>query len=188
MAALAVPAEKEFVFQQAVEGLFKVGLRSHRTPELEQRLRQVGLDLARPLLPAYPRPVWNQLLRVTAETLWPASSQDVAYRALGRQMILGYMETLVGRALTSLVRMLGPRRMLDRMERNLRSGCNYNLTRVTEVGPAEVLFWVNEPLIPPAYLQGLLEAALEQTGVHALHVEPTVQDAEGCTYRIRWGL
>jgi uncharacterized protein (TIGR02265 family) len=180
-------AEPELVFQQAVEGLFHVGLRGKVTPELQARLRGAGLDLAKPLEPAYPRAAWNQFIRVTAESLWPGEPPERAYHALGRQLLKGYAETLIGKALAGLMRLIGPRRTLERMTHNFRSGGNYNLTRVTFETPTEALFWMNEPNLHPSYVAGILEAALEFAGTRQVDIRVHARDAEGCTYRIRWG-
>jgi uncharacterized protein (TIGR02265 family) len=176
----------ELVFEQTVTALFKTGLKGKVTPLLEERLRTAGLDLSRPLSLAYPRVSWNGFLRIAAETLWPDAPPERAYHALGRQLLSGYTETMVGRAMASLVRLMGPRRTLDRMTHNFRSGGNYNLCRATEQGPGDVLFWLNEPTLPPAYVAGILEAALELAGAQGLDIQVHARDAEGCTYRVRW--
>lgn len=179
--------EAELVFQHAVEGLFLVGLKGQVTPPLQARLREAGLDLSRPLLPAYPRAAWNHFIQVTAETLWPTEPDERAYHALGRQLLLGYSRTLMGGAIVRLLRLIGPRRTLDRMTQNFRSGGNYNLCRTTDVGPREVLFWLNEPTLHPAYVAGIIDATLELVGVQQRDIQVHQRDDEGCTYRVRWG-
>jgi len=180
------PGEVELVFQQAVEGLFHVGLKGQVTPPLQARLRDAGLDLSRPLLPAYPRAAWNRFIQVTAESLWPQEPPERAYHALGRQLLLGYSRTLMGGAIIRLLRLIGPRRTLDRMTQNFRSGGNYNLCRVTGLGPREVLLWLNEPTLHPAYVEGIIDATLELVGVAERHITVHARDAEGCTYRVAW--
>ena len=188
MPAPPMTAENEYVFQQAVEGLFIVGLKGKLTPLLDQRLREAGLDLSRPFAPAYPRSDWNNFIRISAETLWPDEPPERAYHALGRQLLLGYAETLLGKALSAMLKLVGPRRALERMTRNFRSGSNYNATRVTDVGPGEVLFWMNEPDLHPSYVAGILEASLEMAGARQLELHVHERDAQGCTYRIRWAV
>jgi uncharacterized protein (TIGR02265 family) len=184
--AAASGSESELVFQQSVEGLFQIGLKGQVTPELVARLRAAGLDLARPLAPAYSREVWERCLQVTAELLWRGEPPERAYHRLGRCLIEGFAETLMGRALVGIVRLVGPRRTLERMTRNLRSGCNYSATHVTDAGPAEVLLWVNEARLPPAYVAGLLEATLAFAGARGVDIQVHARDKNGCTYRVRW--
>ncbi len=178
--------EVELVFEQAIEGLFKMALRPRMTEQLEARLLQAGLDLSRPLRPAYPRAEWNDFVRIAAESLWPGKSPEVAYRELGRALIDGYTQTLMGKAIASIVKLIGPRRMLERMTRNLRSGGNFNLTRVTDLAPQEVEFWINEPYLHPAYVAGMLEAALQLSGAKGVALAVLARDGQGCTYRIHW--
>lgn len=178
--------EPELVFQHAVEGLFHVGLKGQVTPPLQARLRDAGLDLSRPLMPAYPRAAWNHFIQLTAETLWPKEPAERAYHALGRQLLLGYSRTLMGGAIIRLLRLIGPRRTLDRMTQNFRSGGNYNLCRSTEVGPREVMFWLNEPTLHPSYVAGIIDMTLELVGVQQRDIQVHQRDAEGCTYRVRW--
>jgi uncharacterized protein (TIGR02265 family) len=180
------PGEAELVFQHAVEGLFHVGLKGRMTPPVQARLKDAGLDLARPLLPAYPRAAWNHFIQISAEGLWPGEPPERAYFALGRQLLLGYSRTLMGGAIIRLLRLIGPRRTLDRMTQNFRSGGNYNRCSATDVGPHEVLFWLNEPLLHPGYVAGILDAVLELVGVTQRDVQVHARDAEGCTYRVRW--
>jgi uncharacterized protein (TIGR02265 family) len=179
--------EHELVFQQAVEGLFFVGLQGRVTPELRTRLKAAGLDLGR-LAPAYPRKSWNQFIRLTVETLWPGERPEEAYHALGRQLLEGYAETLVGKAIAGVLRLIGPRRSLQRMTYNFRSGSNYNQCECREVGPSEVLFWMNEPDLHPSYVAGILDAALEISGAKRREISVQAKDEKGCTYRVRWNL
>ena len=179
-------AEAELVFQHAVEGLFHVGLKGRVTPQLQARLREAGLDLSRPLKPAYPRAAWNHFIQIAAETLWSGEPPERAYHALGRQLLLGYSRTLMGGAILRLLRLIGPRRTLDRMTQNFRSGGNYNLCRATSVGPREMLFWMNEPTLHPSYVAGIIDMTLELVGVQQRDIQVQNKDAEGCTYRVTW--
>ena len=180
-----VTAAPEVVFGHALQGLFEVGLRGRVTPTLAARLKAVGVDLSRPFDIAYPREVWGRVLALTAAELWPAEPTDRAFFLLGRQMLLGYTETLLGRALVSLVKLLGPRRLLGRMTHNLRSGCNYNETKLEDLGPGRARFWINEPALPPGYVAGLLDAAMEIAGASERGWEVVHRDAKGCTYDLR---
>ena len=177
---------QEVVFAHAVEGLFREGLAGRVTPQLRARLKLAGIDLDRPLAPAYPRTLWNHALEMTARELWPELPLDRAFFLLGRQLVVGYAQTLMGRALLTMTRLLGPRRTLARMTHNFRSGGNYNEFRTTEVGPGRHRVWVNEPHLPPTYVAGTLDAALEFSGARSLAIEVETRDAQGCTYSVRW--
>jgi uncharacterized protein (TIGR02265 family) len=169
-----------------VEGLFLVGLRSQRTPGFDARLKLLGIDLQRPLLPAYPRETWAHALRLAAEQLWPGLSLEDAHYALGQCLVAGYVRTPVGSAVARVLRLLSARMVLALYERSLRSGCNYNRTRMTELGPTEALFWVNEPVIHPEYGRAMLHTTLELAGTRGLQVTLHSQDETGRTFHVRW--
>ena len=58
-------AQERLMFAHAVEALFGRALRGQVTERLKARLRQAGLDLDRPLLPAYPIAVWIAALEIS---------------------------------------------------------------------------------------------------------------------------
>ncbi len=182
---MPAPAE-EVIFAGAVEGLFFKGLGSRVTPELQQELKAVGLDLTRQLLPAYPRKVWNAALPLAVQHVWPQLDLADGHYRLGRAIIDGFQETLLGRALAGMARVLGPMRTLGRMRQNLRTGANYNEITLTPETANVVLFWINEPFIHPGYVQGLLHGSIEISGGRNSAVEIVSRDPAGTTYRVRW--
>lgn len=176
----------EVIFADAVEGLFLKGLGDRVTPQLREQLKAVGLDLSRALLPAYPRKVWNAAIPLAAAHVWPALDVAASHVLLGRAIIDGFQQTLLGKALAGMAKVLGPMRTLARMRKNLRTGGNYNETTLTPEGPAVVLFWINEPFLHPGYVQGLLQGSLEISGARNSVVEVVSVDGQGATYRVRW--
>ncbi len=185
---MAAPGEPtpEVVFTDAVEGLFFKGLGARVTPELRAELKALGLDLEARLLPAYSRQVWNAAIALAAARTWPQLEVGEAHVLLGRTFIAGYQQTLLGKALTGMARMLGPLKTLGRMGRNLRTGGSYNETTLTPEGPTLVRFWINEPYLDPGYVKGLLQGTLEACGARNSSVEVVTVDAQGATYRVRW--
>lgn len=178
--------DTDLVFQSAVEGLFVTGLKGRITPELDAKLRAAGLDLSKPLEPAYPRARWNTFIRVAIATLYAGELEATSYRALGRQLVDGYSEGILGKAIVGVLRLIGPGRTLERMSRNLRSGSNYNVCETRSLGDRDVLFWINEPDIPLHFSMGMIERAMEFSGARGLVLTPEKQDAEGCSFRVRW--
>ena len=179
-------AENEVVFQQAVEGLFEHGIPKRLTPALVLRVRELGVDLDGKLDPAYPRATWNAVLAAVRTHAFGDLSEDEAYFQIGRSVVIGYSETLVGRALVGVARLMGPRRMLARMTRNLRSASNYNETRYVDAPDGSVEIWINEAQLHPRYVAGLLYAAVEIAGGKGIEVALSDRDAQGCTYKVRW--
>ena len=183
--AEGAPSE-QVIFSDAVEGLFIKGLGARVTPGLHTELKAVGLDLKGKLLPAYSRKVWNAAIPLAASHVWPELAVAEAHVRLGRTIIDGFKQTLLGKALAGMTKILGPMRTLGRMRKNLRTGGNYNKTNLFADGPSDVRFWINEPFIHPGYVQGLLQGTLEISGARNATVEVISVDTEGALYRVRW--
>ncbi|HEX8819399.1 MAG TPA: DUF2378 family protein [Archangium sp.] len=177
---------ERLVFAHTVEGLFRRGLSGRIPPGLKEQLRQAGLDLERPLLPAYPLETWFQCVALAAETLYPGEPRDLALRRVGERMVDGYLETTMGSAMFGLLRLLGPQRTLGRMQKNLRSANNYTEARLTEVGPRELDLWMNEPGPLRYFMQGVLLAGLRGAGTPDVQVALHHFDDASVTYRVSW--
>ena len=177
-------AEAPVVFGNSVESLVRV-----LGPALDETVRQkflaLGIDLFKPN-PAYPYELWIQALQLAMNLLWPGVGREVATYRMGRAIFESYGQTVMGKALMALVKVLGPRRALERMSRNLRTTNNYSETRLTEVGPNRYELWVNKVAFPH-YFRGLLEAGLESGGAAEVKVEVgSVSATEGVAFGLSW--
>ncbi len=178
--------QEKLVFDQTLDGLFIRGLESQVTPSLRLHLREVGVDLDRKLLPAYPFETWCSCVRVAARELYADAPEEQAYRALGERMVDGYRSTVMGRALFSVLQLLGPRRVLGRMQQSFRSGNNYTEVRMRELAPTHMELWVNEAG-PTRYLvQGAILAGLRGCGVRGGRVEVHSFTPEDVTFHVLW--
>ncbi|MDP3499072.1 MAG: DUF2378 family protein [Myxococcales bacterium] len=177
-------ADAPVVFGNSVESLVRV-----LGPALDEKVRQkflaLGIDLFKPN-PAYPYVLWVEALQLAMDLLWPGVARDVATWRMGRAIFESYGQTVMGKALMALVKVLGPKRALDRMSRNLRTTNNYSETRLTEVGPNRYELWVNKVAFPH-YFRGLLEAGLEFGGATEVKVElGSVSATEGVVFNLSW--
>ncbi len=172
------------VFSQAVEGLLRaIGSRLDDTAK--DKLRALGLDPRARLEPAYQLAVWTEVMRYGATLVAPGKPASEQMFELGRRFIEGYAETLVGKAMLTAIRVFGPRRTLERMSRNFRSGNNYTETKLEPVGPTEFKLWFNE-VKEPEFYRGMLSAGVERAGAKGLEVKTVSHDATGATFSIRW--
>src|SRR5690242_12421722 len=121
------------VFSHTVESFFRRALAGRRPPALEDAVREVGIDLSKPLLPAYPFDVWLRALEVTAKTLYPGQPLEEAFFDMGCLLVTSYQETMIGRALFTALRVLSPRRVIDRMARNFRTSNNFTEVAIQPV-------------------------------------------------------
>ncbi len=178
--------QEKLVFDQTLEGLFVRGLDGRVTPTLKLHLKEVGVDLDRKLLPAYPFETWCSCVRVAAQALYADATEEQAYHALGERMVDGYRGTMLGRALFSVLQLLGPRRVLSRVQQSFRSGNNYTVVRVEDLGPCLLRLWVNEPG-PTRYLvQGAILAGMRGCGVQDAQIRVRGFTAEDVTFEVEW--
>lgn len=129
---------------------------------------------------------WLKCLRVIVEELFPGVPMEEAFRRLARQHVDGYGRTLMGRATVRVMRLLGPRRMVNRLPSMLSATDNYTAGTVEERGPREFVLSLNSNLQPAAYAEALFEALLSACGA----VEPRVTRQENhedrSSYLLTW--
>lgn len=181
-----VKREDRVVFVQVVEGLLRHGVGDRVTLRLRERLKQVGLDLERPLLPAYRVMQWAHCLNIIVEELYPNMPREEGFRQLAEHHVEGYGRTLVGRALMRLMRLLGPKRTVSRMVQALSASDNYTEARLTELGPGRYELWMNSVLDAPGYSEALFISFLRVSGAEEPQASTVRVDEEGTTYLITW--
>lgn len=174
------------VFDHTIEGLFVRGLSGQMTPRLKERLRLAGVDLGQRLLPAYPFETWVRCIGVAAKELYPDRSEPEGWLLLGERLVKGYQETVLGSAMFSVLRALGPRRMLMRAQKSFRSGNNYSEARVRDVASTVIEMWMNDTDNLRFFVQGVFQAAMYASGAPGSTVEIVHEDERGTTYRISW--
>lgn len=179
-------ADELLVFEQTVEAVFVRGLHGRLSPSCKARLRQAGLDLEQKLRPAYAFDAWMTFLRITAQELYPHEPLEQGAFKLGEACIDGFRETMLGRAVLSLLRVLGPRRALMRATQNFRAGNNYTESRLKELGPGQFELWMNEVGPLPTFTAGIVHAGLRTAGAEDIRIELSGHDGHACTYCISW--
>lgn len=175
---------EKLIFAQTFEGLLR-SLTGKLTPRLSAGLKVRGFDPTVALLPAYPQVVFIEVMVFLASELHPGLPSDAGICALGRGFMDGYGETMVGRAMMAMMRVIGPRRTLERVSRQFRTGNNFSETRLSAVGATEYHLWVNECRLPGWYI-GLLSRGLELAGGKAVSVELIHRDEAGGNFGVKW--
>lgn len=183
-----VPLEQRLVYVQVVEGLLQHGLQGKVSPRLKQRLRQVGVDLDRPLLPAYSVPMWMHCLSVIVEETYPGMPREEAFRKLAEAHVQGYGRTVIGRAVYGVMRLLGPRRLVQRLPQTLHATDNYTEAELVERGPTTYEMKMNSAVDAPGYVESLFESMLRVGGAESpkvtrIDVDP---EAPSSTYQLTW--
>jgi uncharacterized protein (TIGR02265 family) len=172
----------KLVFAHTVEGLFKRVLGPKATPQLKAELAALGLT--GPVDVEQER--WVSALKVVVRHLYPGVPPDEAYFRLGRELIAGYEETLLGRAAMGMMRLLGPQRTVRRVMVNLRSANNYAEATSKELSANRYEVWVNECNGNPNYLRGVLFEALARSGAKNLKMDTTAFDGHAATFAVSW--
>lgn len=175
------------IFSHSLQSLMSRAFPGGVPAELKAKLRTVGVELDRPLLPAYPKDTWSRCVELGAVYAFPREPREQAWRKLGERMVEGYQETMIGRAMFSTLKLLGPRRMLLRSQKSFRSGNNYTEVRLTDVSPTAVDVWFNETdEVLRQFTAGLVLAGMRIGGAEESRVDITHRDAQGMTLRATW--
>lgn len=172
-------------FQASVEGLFVRGVGEALTPALSLELRALGLDVER-LQPAYPAELMTRAIKLTAATLYPERTDAEGLRELGHVFMRGFGQTLIGRAMVQFMRVIGPRRSLERMQRNFRTGSNFIETKFTSVDANTATVWFNDVSTMPEFYLGIIEAGGRASGAEDISVTHAAGPGSDCTFTVSW--
>jgi uncharacterized protein (TIGR02265 family) len=177
------PTGNRLVFARTFEVL-KAAARP-LSPALASKLKAVGVDFGRPLEASYPLPVWGQAMSLIAEELFQGGTVSTRQRQLGRKVLEAYAEGVVGRMVMGLARVLGPRRMLERSARDLRSANNYLQLEVHTDAPNRHRL-IFEHIGFPDFCAGLLERAAELAGASQVQVTIHRTEGEHGEFQVTW--
>ncbi len=173
------------IFSQTVEGLFRsLGPLSD---DAVARFRAIGVDPKQALAPAYPVEQWLQLMKAAAEWRYPSMPFSEAMEALGRGFVDGYGETMIGKAMLAMLRVMGPKWALARFRRSLSTGSNFFETTAVERTPREVEVSLNRCTWPEWYF-GIIGRGLEHAGAKNVSVSLLSHEGSGraATLLVTW--
>jgi uncharacterized protein (TIGR02265 family) len=165
------------------EGLFVRGLKAEG--RLVSELAALGYDIKKPEMD-YPIQLWQRVTTLARQELYPELSEEHAYRLLGRQLVTGFAETLIGRVAAVALPMIGPLRALERVPRYLAMmGRTDIAVTLTPVGERGRRIHLTDRYNRPDLMAGGLERMLELTSVQP---RITVEERSPDGYRllVRW--
>jgi uncharacterized protein (TIGR02265 family) len=178
-------SDEKLVFQQTIEGLFVRALATQMTPALKGLLRNEGLNLDAALDPGYPSHKFTGWVQLTAKHLFPHMPQSEGVRELGKLFFKGYVGTFIGQAMFKMMKIIGAKRTLQRMERNFRTGNNFISVRFEDCGPRHVKLHFADVNGMPTFYQGvILEGSASVAQGTQVLVE--LQPNDSVTYNITW--
>ncbi len=176
-------AEK-VVFEHTVESVIRL-LDRPIPPAQIAGLDALGIDLSKPLLPAYPAATHTALIDFVVQQRFPALPREQGEFELGRAFVHTYTQTLLGKAIKGLLWTIGPHRALDRMNRTFRTANNFTETRLQRLGPTSYSLWFNF-VIRPGYFQGIVHETLMLCGVKELEVKIAETQGDEVTFHVSW--
>ena len=182
---VAVAPEDQLVFEASMDGLVRA-IRPRITSLGAKRLLEAGFDLNKPLLPAYPAPVWARYVQIISADLYASLEPTEAQRRVGALTVDAFSQGFIGSAMFGMVRLLGPDRTIARMTRNFRTGCNFLETRSTRMGRGRYEVWFNDVTGVQGFYQGLLEAGMRHVGAQDLETRILSTDGRECTFGVQW--
>lgn len=182
---MTVPEEK-IEFLRTIEGLFIKGLGGDTDEGLKAKLRAAGLDLDRPLLPGYPAEQFHRWIQIAAGHVHPKLPLEESVRLIGQRSVPALEDSLIGRALASGLKIIGPRRTLERAERVFRNNSNYQEVKVLAITQNSARMGMAYVFGVPWYYQGVFEQALSIIGAKNVTVSVALSPPPGAIYDIKW--
>lgn len=176
-------AEK-VVFEHTIDSVIRL-LDRPIPPAQVAGLDALGIDLSKPLLPAYPAATHAALLDFVVQQRFPNMPREQGQFEAGRAFIHHYTQTLIGRAIRGLLWTIGPHRNIERMSRTFRTANNFTETRLQRLGPASYELWFNY-VSRPHYYRGIVHETLALGAVKALEVRLAATQGDEVTFHVTW--
>jgi|APLak6261679142_1056127.scaffolds.fasta_scaffold00041_44 uncharacterized protein (TIGR02265 family) len=172
-------------FSTVIDAVFIKGLGDKLTPALKADIKAVGIDLDK-MQPAYPIEVVMKAFRVLIKQQYAGMTEEEAFHQLGLSSMRGYTETLLGKALIQILKLIGVRRSLLRMHTSMRSGNNYLETFSTVVASNCIELKFSDVSGIPSFYQGILEEGGRMAHAKNLKVTTAAEEPPGHTFRVEW--
>lgn len=148
------------------------------------RLKSIGIDFDR-VLPAYPIETWYAGIEVALSRFDPALTFEERQNRFGVRLVEVYGETLIGKAMYGMMRVIGPERTIQRATRGFRTATNFLETSAVQHGPRDWALTMNEVVFPHRY-PGFFDAALKVAGARNPKTSLVLLTDTHATYRATW--
>lgn len=175
---------QKLIFGTSVEPLLKVS-DGKLTEGSRKKLQAMRIGPPHKVEPAYPAEHWANAVRIISGELFPSLQPDDQHRALGKLTVTQFAEGFLGKAMFAAAKILGARKSLERMTRNLKTGANFIETRYSHVDDRTNELWINDVSGVPGFYAGLIGAGAEFMPDWADVVEIKERVGDDCTYVLR---
>lgn len=174
-------AEK-VVFGQSMEGIYRA--LSPHTPQERAAFLKAGVKKDH-FDAAYPLQSWMEILDACAASRFASLDEQARFVEVGRLFFSGFQKTLIGSALMAMLKILGPRRTLERLTRNFRTANNFTEGTLETLAPNHHLVRINYTARPGFYL-GLIESGCLHAGARELSVTVLETKDLATVYEVKW--
>ncbi len=173
------------VYKESISNILSA-VEKRLSPKILERLKKdAGIEPAA-LKPAYPLKTQDAMIKVLAEELYPGKHPDVATYELGTTLMARYSENVLGRAMFSVIRLLGPMRVLKRVPDFFKQGNIYVNVSLNVTGPSSYELDHNEVGRWPHFTRGSMASSGTVIGLKDHAVELLSYDGHRAKYRVSW--
>jgi uncharacterized protein (TIGR02265 family) len=174
---------EKVVFSQSMEGLYRA--LSPHTPAERAAFLAAGVKDDTKFAPAYPVDLHIAILDACAASRFAHLPELERYTEVGKLFFTGFQKTLIGSAMLAMLKILGPRRTLDRLTRNFRTANNFSEGTLTTLTPTHHHVHINFTKRPGFYL-GLLYSGCLHAGAKDLKITVVETKDFATTYDIQF--
>lgn len=177
----------KLIFGSSVEALLSVTEKSAVRVSAQTRRELGALRIGPPhkLEPAYPAEDWAMAVKMIAADLYPGRDPFEQHRELGKSTVTQFAQGFLGKAMLAAAQVIGARRSLERMTRNLRTGANFIETRFTVLDEKTHELWMNDVSDVPGFYAGLIGAGGAILPGWPDQVEVKKRDGAACWYELK---
>jgi uncharacterized protein (TIGR02265 family) len=174
----------KLIFSNSMEALLKV-MEGRITTETQKALAALRIGPPHKLEPAYPAENWAQAVKLISADLFPSVDTYEQHRQLGRATVLQFADTFMGKAMFGAAKIIGARRSLERMTRNLRTGANFIETRFTVIDEKTQEFWMSDVTDVPGFYAGLIGAGADVIPGWPDRIEVKKREGAACLFEFQ---
>jgi uncharacterized protein (TIGR02265 family) len=181
-------SEQRLVFEQSVEGMYLKGHPDLLSPQVKEALRAVGIDLDQKLKPYYPSELVNEASRVFRKLAYAREPDDAkAYTRMGERIVDGYFNTVLGKAMVSVLKLFGAKRIVGRLPMTMKSGTNFQDVTLEWKSETEAWLTLADTEPDPNINVGVIRRAFTHWfAVPSMKVEIVEHARPKATYRLTW--
>ncbi len=179
-----MPDEK-VVYKDAITNILDAN-KGRLTPRIRERMKaEAGVDDAA-LKPTYPIPAHDLVVKILGQELFPGRTPDDATYEVGRAMLNSYGRGVLGKALFSLIRLMGPMRILKRVPEYYKMSNNYADVKIEIIDQKSYVLDHNEVGSVPHFWRGAMQGSGEVIGLAGHAVELLSYDGARARFRVSW--